>query len=104
MVQQPNLLVVFILLIKTTGKFGWCTYHKLISDSKLWIIPIFLFIGILPHMLNIPRKDIGPNTLTMGYPKNTDYIAAHVDKITKKSVKIWHELHDENKTAKGDST
>ena len=65
---------------------------------------MFLFIGILPHMTNIPRKDIGPNTLIMGYPENTDYIAAHVDKITKKSVKIWHELHDVNKTASRDST
>ena len=41
--------------------------------------------GILPELLKIPRKDFGPNTLVMGYPQNTNYMAAHVDENTLKS-------------------
>ena len=53
----------------------------------------FVYLGVLPELMDIPRIAFGSNLFIVGEPKDTTYLAAKVNEIDAGIINSWKELH-----------
>ena len=102
--MSPKTSEKLLLKFEDSSSFLWVE-DVYLTGRRYWILSEsikswFVYLGVLPELMDIPRIAFGSNLFIVGEPKDNTYMAAKVNEIDAGIINSWKELHYKTWTLK----